>query len=125
MGFEFVRSDGACFKLNVWNWGTAHDALVRAKPPGVDLEKMALIRMTVGAELTAGEAAALAAFLETGLLPRFGESRRLTASGEVRNDPDDGTFHRTDLAANYSLDVDVLRGLIDFLKAADGPVQVF
>ena len=109
-------------KVSAWTWGPIHDLVAAAGILPAGLWNMT--RYNCSAELDQQQAATLADFLESRVLVRLGDGERLLADGTVTDVPDDGTFHRDDLAKNYSVHREMLVRIIDFLRAANGPVRV-
>jgi hypothetical protein len=73
-------------------------------------------------DFTADEARWIAAGLEEHVLPRLRPDERVRLDGTATDEPDDGTFHRTDDTThlNYSVRYEDLVRLIEFCKTADG-----
>jgi hypothetical protein len=109
-------------KVSAWTWGPIHDAVASARILPTDLWEMT--RYNSSAELDEQQAATLADFLESRMLARLGAGERLLADGTVTDRPDDGTLYRDDLSRNYSVHREMLLRIIDFLRAAKGPVRV-
>jgi hypothetical protein len=110
-------------KVSAWTWGPIHDLVAAAGILPADLWEMTRYNGT-GAELDERQTAVLADFLESRILARLGEGERLLADGTVTDVPDDGTLYRDDLSKNYSVRREMLLRIIDFLRAAKGPVRV-
>jgi hypothetical protein len=119
MSITLQDRDGGLFTMSVWNWGLLHHTFVLAEL--FDDDTSARLRVGQGV-LAEQHVDALVAHLEEGLLPELRPGERLLHDFTVTREPDDGTFHRDDLARNYSLDHAVLTGLIGFLKQAVPPV---
>jgi hypothetical protein len=109
-------------KVSAWTWGPIHDVVASAGILPADRWEMT--RYNCSTELDEQQAATLADFLESSVLARLGAGERLLADGTVTDLPDDGTFHRDDLSRNYSVRREMLVRIIDFLRAAKGPVRV-
>ena len=73
-------------------------------------------------EFTPGEARQIAAGLEERVLPHLRPDERVRLDGTATDEPDDGTFHRTDatMHLNYSVRHGDLVRFIEFCKTADG-----
>jgi hypothetical protein len=121
MSVRLVSANGD-LKVSAWTWGPIHDLVASAGILPEDLWEMT--RYNCSAELDQQQVATLADFLQAGILSRLGDGERLLADGTVTDVPDDGTFHRDDLARNYSARREMLVRIIDFLRAAQGPVRV-
>ena len=112
---------GARLAVNAWNWGVLHHTLELG---GVlDEDTLVLVRCG-GATLDAEQASRALRYLEAVVLPKLPAGHRMLANLSVTADPDDGTFHRDDLAKNYSLHHDVLTSVIEFLRTSRGTVSV-
>jgi hypothetical protein len=74
-----------------------------------------MTRYNCSAELDQQQVATLADFLQARVLVKLGDGERLLTDGTVTGVPDDGTFYRDDLAANYSVRREMLVRIIDFL----------
>ena len=120
MSVHLCTADGRDLKVNAWNWGTLHELVERAG--WFDEDTWAPLRYNGGVELDAAATARLA----TEVLPRMRPGERALLDGSITDVPDDGTFYRgeDELWKNYSLDHDVLVAIIEFLRAAGGPVSV-
>lgn len=114
---------GESLQVNAWNWGVLHFALEHAKPQLLEADTLTLMR-SGGATLNERDILFVAAFLERVLLPRIGPGMRMMPDFSVTDAPDDGTFHRDDLAKNYSPHHDVLTSLIAFLAKAQAPLSI-
>ena len=125
MSVILERADGAELKVNAWNWGVLHHVVAVAGlfPDEVWEPK----RYNGGGDLDCQQVAALADWLETRILPRLSEGERMFFDSTVTDVPDDGTLYRneSELWKNYSLHRTVLVSIIDFLRAAHGPVSFF
>jgi hypothetical protein len=109
-------------KVSAWTWGPIHDLVASAGILPADLWDVT--RYNCSAELDQQQVATLADFLQARILVRLGDGERLLADGTVTDVPDDGTFYRDDLARNYGVRREMLVRIIDFLRAANGPVRV-
>jgi hypothetical protein len=109
-------------KVSAWTWGPIHHLVAAAGILPAGLWDMT--RYNCSAELDQQQVATLADFLDSRILRRLSDGERLLADGTVTDVPDDGTFHRDDLAKNYSVHREMLVRIIDFLRAAKGPVRV-
>jgi len=121
MSVRLVSTSGD-LKVSAWTWGPIHDLVASAGILPADLWEMA--RYNGSAELDQEQVATLADFLDSRILARLSDGERLLADGTVTGVPDDGTFYRDDLAKNYSVRREMLVRIIDFLRAAKGPVRV-
>ncbi len=121
MSVVLVSPNGE-LKVSAWTWGPLHDLVAAAGIMPAELWEMA--RYNCSAELDEEQAAALADFLESRILARLGDGARLLADGTVTDVADDGAFDRDDLSKNYSVRREMLVRIIDFLRAARGPVRV-
>jgi hypothetical protein len=121
MSVRLVSANGD-LKVSAWAWGPIHDLVASAGIFPPDLWEMT--RYNTSAELDQQQAATLADFLESQVLVRLSNDERLLADGTVTDVADDGTFYRDDLAKNYSVRRETLVRIIDFLRAANGPVRV-
>jgi hypothetical protein len=110
-------------KVSAWTWGPIHDLVATAGIMPADLWEMTRYNGT-GAELGEQQTAMLADFLESRILSRLRDGERLLADGTVTDVPDDGTLYRDDLSKNYSVRREMLVRIINFLRAAKGPVRV-
>jgi hypothetical protein len=117
-----VASNGD-LQVSAWTWGPIHDLVAAAGILPADLWAMTRYNWT-GAELDEQQTATLADFLESRVLTRLRDGERLLADGTVTDVPDDGTLYRDDLSKNYSVRREMLVRIIDFLRAAKGPVRV-
>jgi hypothetical protein len=115
-------SANADLKVSAWTWGPIHDLVASAGILPADLWEMT--RYNCSAELDQQQVATLADFLQARILVRLGDGERLLADGTVTDVPDDRTLYRDDLARNYSVHREMLVRIIDFLRAAKGPVRV-
>lgn len=120
MSIRLVCASGD-LKVSAWTWGPIHALVASSGIFPADLWE--LTRYNCSAELDQQQATALADFLESRILSRLGEGERLLADGSVTSAPDDGTFYRQDPARNYSVPREMLARIIDFLRAADGPLR--
>jgi hypothetical protein len=121
MSVRLVSASGD-LKVSAWTWGPIHELVASAGILPADLWEMT--RYNCSAELDQQQVATLADFLQARILVSLGDGERLLADGTVTDEPDDGTFHRDDLAKNYSVRREMLLRIIDFLRAAKGPVRV-
>jgi hypothetical protein len=121
MSVVLVSANGE-LKVSAWTWGPIHDLVAAAGIMPADLWEMT--RYNCSAELDRQQAVMLADFLEARILARLGHGERLLADGTATDVPDDGTFYRDDLSKNYSVRREMLVRIIDFLRAAKGPVRV-
>ena len=117
-----LASGNGDLKVSAWTWGPIHDLVASAEILPADLWE--LTRYNCSAELDEQQTATLADFLESQVLARFSGGERLLADGTVTAVPDDGTFYTDDLTKNYSVRREMLVRVIDFLRAAEGPVRV-
>jgi len=62
----------------------------------------------------------LADWLERNVLTVLTEGSRIKQTGAITSEPDDGTFHRDDLAENYSVDREWLLEFVKFLRGCGG-----
>ena len=125
MSFSLEDAKEDEFRINAWNWGVLHCLVEEAKIfPNETWEPA---RYNAGAELDAEQVKLLADFLEQTVLPRLHPGERMYHDGSVTDEPDDGTFFREEgeMWKNYSLHHSVLLGVIEFLRQAEAPVQVF
>jgi hypothetical protein len=123
MSVILARQDGADLRLNVWNWGVLHHVVATA---GVLADEVwEPKRFNGGGTLERSDVQTLATFLRQRVLACLAPGERMLLDGTVTAEPDDGTFFRAeaDLWRNYSLHHQVLVEVIEFLEAADGPVD--
>jgi hypothetical protein len=121
MSVVLVSANGE-LKVNAWTWGPLHDLVASAGILPADLWEMT--RYNCSTQLDERQTATLADFLESAILVQLGDGERVLADGTVSDEPDDRTFYRDDLAKNYSVPREALVRIIDFLRAAKGPVRV-
>ncbi len=124
MSVVLEAPDGRTLQVNAWNWGVLHHLVAQA-----DLfpeEVWAPKRSNGGGALETDQVATLADFLTARLRPAIAPGSRMFFDGSTTDVPDDGTFYRADneLWKNYSLTRETLDRVIDFLRAAGGPVTV-
>lgn len=62
----------------------------------------------------------LAQWLQSFILPNLASEDRIKLDGSITKNPDGGTFHRADLAENYSVDREWLIEFISFLQRCGG-----
>ena len=125
MSFSLEDAKEAEYRVNSWNWGVVHHLVGRAKIlPDEDWEPA---RYNAGAEYCAEEIGLVANFLEGVILPKLQPGQRMYFDGSVTDEPDDGTFYReeNEMWRNYSLHHSVLVEIIEYLRRAEAPVQVF
>lgn len=121
MSIALVAPDGRRLSVNAWNWGVLHHLVEQA---GVFSDEVWVGARFGSSWLEAPEVATLANFLSRLILPRLRAGERMFLDGRTTDVPDDGTFYRDDLAANYSLSREVLVGIIAFLEQAGGRVEL-
>jgi hypothetical protein len=124
MSIILVAADDRDCQINAWNWGVLHEIVREA---GVFPEDFwARYRFNCAGALEADKVRILADFLDSRVLGRLRPGERMLPDGKTTDVPDDGTFYRDpkEMEKNYSLDRDVLIKLIEFLKSANGPIEV-
>jgi hypothetical protein len=103
-------------EANAWQWGATMQLIVRSNflEQGVEIfgDRMVFARPE--------SCVKLADWLEENVVCDLQPDSRVTMSGEVVLEPDDGTFHRDDLADNYSVDRKWLFRFISFLRGCGG-----
>ncbi|MFO0979013.1 MAG: hypothetical protein U0996_21570, partial [Planctomycetaceae bacterium] len=102
--------------VNVWRWGATMPLIHQSNilEPDVEVfgEQMVIAKMD--------SCIKLADWLELNILTNLPDGSRIKQSGMMTNEPDDGTFHRDDLAENYSVDQEWLLEFISFLRECGG-----
>lgn len=116
-----LSSANGSLKVSAWTWGPLHELVADAKILPED--QWETTRYNCSTELDQQQVEILANFLELQVLPRLDPGERLLSNGTVTDIPDDGTFHRDNLSMNYSVRREMLVHIIDFLRAAPGPVS--
>jgi hypothetical protein len=115
MSWTLETPDGTEVNINSWNWRATLALLERH---GVlDEEKLELLGYNITVQVTGEETRRIAAFLDDYLTGLPGDGR-VMLDGSVTTEPDDGTFHRDDLAKNYSATASWLTEFRDFCRAA-------
>lgn len=117
---------GKSIEINAWNWGVLHYAIACAKSPVFeDEEWLEALRYGGGVTLSKAQTEHLLIYLAKVVLARIKPGQRMLADLGVTDEPDAGTFYRDDLAKNYSLHYEVLVTVLEFLREAQPPIQVF
>lgn len=102
--------------VNVWRWGATMTLIQQSNilEPGVEIfgERMVFAKED--------SCINLANWLESHILPGLRHGSRIKLDGTVTSEPDDGTFHRDDLADNYSVDREWLLEFLLFLRNCGG-----
>lgn len=104
-------------KINAWQWKPIVELVARAGI--VDDETLERMNYNANAPITAAQADQLAAAIDEVVATMADDSRR-TLDGAVSSEPDDGTFHREDLALNYSVPKARLQEVAAFCRASQG-----
>lgn len=124
MGFIIsdLEDDDKDLMANAWTWGPTVELLKQMNI--LDAERLEMIRYNCGTTVNQQEACQIGQFLKEKILPKIKPGDRVTLDLEVTDEPDDGTFHRDDLAKNYSTSYEWLLTFSDFCLECRG-FQVF
>jgi len=102
--------------VNVWRWGATMPLIQQSNilEPDVEIigDRMVIAKMD--------SCIKLANWLERDILTQLSDGTRIKQTGEITSEPDDGTFHRDNLAENYSVDREWLRQFVFFLRECGG-----
>lgn len=102
---------------NAWNWGPT---VVLIRQMGIlDAVRSETIRYNQGTEVSADEARKIGVFIGD-VLSELEPGQRVTLDLDITDESDDGTFHRDDLAKNYSATYDWLKRFSEFCLASNG-----
>ena len=105
-------------QVNAWNWGPTVE-LIRSLSV-LDAHRSETIRYNLATEVSADEAKMIGLFIRDMILTQLGPMERITLDLNVTDEPDDGTFHRDDLAKNYSATRSWLKRFSVFCLASNG-----
>ncbi len=121
-----VLSDGgkATLRVDCWSWGAFH-AVVSVAHVLPDATWIPL-RFNDGGSLTAREVIRLAGFVDAVLLPCMRPGERLMLDGTVTRKKPSFAVQTDEAEAwkDYSVSHEVVVGILDFLRTAEGPVRV-
>ena len=111
-----AESETEDIKVNSWCWGATVTLIKQSNilEPNVEI---------IGERMVFAKAAScvkLADWLEQNVLAKISDDSRIKMDGEITTEPDDGTFHRADLAENYSVSKEWLLGFVAFLRSCGG-----
>ena len=102
--------------VNSWRWGATVPLIQESNilEPDVEIfgDRMVFAKMD--------SCLKLADWFENNFLKDLDEGSRIGLDGKTTSEPDDGTFHRDDLAKNYSADRDWLLQFVQFLRECGG-----
>jgi hypothetical protein len=114
-------SDETRFRnCNWWNWRPSMELIATSKL--IPEDRLELMGYNAGAEVTQAEARAIAAYLESSVLPLLHGDQRVLQGGSLTTELDDGTFYRepSELHRNYSTSADWLGEFAQFCRECDG-----
>src|SRR5262245_4999292 len=111
-----AENDIEDLNVNVWRWGATMGLIQQSSilESGVEIfgERMVFAKNDSCLEL--------ADWFEANVLSTLEDGSRRKMDGTVTSEPDDGTFHRDDLAENYSVDREWLLNFVRFLRECGG-----
>lgn len=120
MGFIITdfQDESKSIYTTAWNWGPTVELLKLMNV--LDEDRLELIRYNCGVEVNTEEARQIAEFIIIQVLSKITPEERVTYDLKITDEPDDGTFHREDLAKNYSATYDWLKEFSEFCQTCEG-----